>query len=227
MNIKSLPESERPIEKMMYSGASSLSNAELWALIIRTGTSEKSAVQLAEDVISYSNMEIGSLRMAEASELKAIDGIGNTKACAIVACLELAKRYNSSFDNIKKRRVDTVERAAEAIMADLKDEKREHVISMMLNAKCEIEAKSTISIGELTNSSMHPREVFSPAIKRGAAAIIIAHNHPSGDPTPSDQDISVTNRIAKAGEIIGIKLYDHIIVGAGNNVSMREMGFID
>ncbi|MBR0374428.1 MAG: DNA repair protein RadC [Mogibacterium sp.] len=227
MNIKSLPKRDRPMEKLIYGGASSLSSAELLALIIRTGTVDKSAVGLAEEVLSYVNREIGSLGRAEVGELTRIEGIGLAKACSIVASMELAKRYQSDVGYQSKLKLDNVSAAAEMIMRDLQYEKREHVVAILLDSKCQIEAKVTVSIGALDTSSIHPREVFSPAIRRGAAAIIIAHNHPSGDPSPSEEDIDVTYRIMHAGQMLGIEVIDHIIVGDGRYFSMREAGYFN
>lgn len=226
MKIKDMPENERPQEKMIYAGAPSLSTTELLALVIRTGTGDKSAVQLAEDVLSYSEKEIGTLGRAEVSELTEIEGIGKAKACSIVASLELARRIlNGGFGRSKFR----VREAADIfalLVDDLKFEKREHVIAVILNAKCEIEAKVTVSIGELSSASLHPREVFSPAIRRGGAAIIVAHNHPSGDPTPSKEDIQVTDRLVKSSKILGITLMDHLIIGSDSFTSLRAEGYI-
>lgn len=224
--IRDLPETERPKEKLMANGAEALSTSELIALIIRTGTRERSAVQLAEDVLSYSETEIGGLGRAEVKELTAIDGIGATKACAIVASLELARRLRTGVSQEHRTRIREASDVAEMLDEELRHEKREHVIALILNAKCEVEAKVTVSIGELCSASLHPREVFSPAVRRGAAAIIVAHNHPSGDPTPSEEDIAVTRRLVEASRIMGITLIDHIVIGRGTFTSLRAEGVI-
>lgn len=226
MHIKDMPVNERPQEKLLYGGVSSLSTAELVALIIRTGNGDKSAVQLAEDVLSYASSESGSLGRIDARELTNIDGIGVTKACSIIASIELAKRISHNDILNKKQSMLSTSEAAGILMEELRHEKREHLVAYLLNSKCEIEAKETISIGALSTTTIHPREVLSPAIRRGAAGIIIAHNHPSGDPTPSREDIEATMRIAEAAKIVGIKLLDHIIVGNSRYVSLKDEGII-
>ncbi len=226
MQIKNLPEKERPQEKLLYGGPGKLSNAELLALIIRTGTSEKSAVQLAEDVISYACEEIGDLGRADVKELTEIDGIGISKACSIVASIELAKRIISDSGHEKRKTIRDGTDVAELLMQEMLYEKREMLIELLLNVKGEVESKIIVSVGELAGTNVHPREVFSPAIRKGAAAVIIAHNHPSGDPTPSDDDILATRRLVEASRIIGIKLVDHVIVGNGTFTSLRAEGVI-
>lgn len=225
MQIKKMPESERPQEKMLYAGAGGLSNAELLALIIRTGTGNKSAVRLADDVISYANENIGGLGMAEVKELTEIEGIGEAKACSIVAALELSKRLISDRQGAVKVRIRDSQQVADMLMEEMMCEKREFFMTLNLNTKLQVESKSLISIGNIDSAPVHPREVFGPAIRRGAAAVVVAHNHPSGDPTPSRQDIDVTKRLLRASEILGIKLIDHVIVGNGCFTSMKAEGY--
>lgn len=226
MHIKDLPESERPQEKMLYGGAGSLSNSELLALVIRSGTGDKSAVQLAEEVISYTADNIGELGSAEVMELTKIRGIGEAKACSIVAAMELSRRLDHKRSSIVKNKVRDSREVAELLMHELMYEKRENFVAICLNAKLQVESKTVISIGDLSNAPVHPREVFAPAVRRGAAAVILAHNHPSGDPAPSDDDIAVTARLLEASEIMGIKLLDHIIIGHGRYYSFRSEGLL-
>ena len=225
MQIKEMPVSERPQEKLLYGGVKGLSNSELLALIIRTGSTDRSAIQLAEEVISYTSDNIGDLGMAEVRELTDINGIGEAKACSIVAAMELSKRLKSDRLAGSKQRLRDSRDVADMLMDELAGEKREVFMAINLNTKLQIESKSLISIGNLDSAPVHPREVFSPAVKRGAAAVIVAHNHPSGDPTPSSQDIEVTLRLKEASEIIGIKLLDHVIVGSGKFTSMKSEGY--
>lgn len=225
MQIKKMPESERPQEKMLYAGAGGLSNSELLALIIRTGTGDKSAIRLADEVISYANENIGDLGMAEVRELTGIDGIGEAKACSIVAAMELSRRLISGHQGSVKVRIRDSQQVAEMLMEEMMYEKREFFMTLNLNTKMQVESKSVISIGNLDSAPVHPREVFAPAIKRGAAAVVVAHNHPSGDPTPSMQDIDVTKRLIKASKILGIKLVDHVILGRGCFTSMKADGY--
>ena len=225
MQIKEMPVSERPQEKLLYGGVKGLSNSELLALIIRTGSTDRSAIQLAEEVISYTSDNIGDLGMAEVRELTDINGIGEAKACSIVAAMELSKRLKSDRLAGSKQRLRDSRDVADMLMDELAGEKREIFMAINLNTKLQIESKSLISIGNLDSAPVHPREVFAPAVKRGAAAVIVAHNHPSGDPTPSSQDIEVTVRLKEASEIIGIKLLDHVIVGNGRFTSMKSEGY--
>lgn len=227
MRIKDIPQEERPKEKLMYAGAESLSTSELLALIIRTGNSNKSAVQLAEDVLAYSAKELGSLREADVQELTEIDGIGSTKACSIVASLELARRLLARESDESRISMKNPESVANLLMEDMRELKQEHLVALLLNAKCEIESRITVSIGELTSTVVHPREVFRLAIRKGAAGIILAHNHPSGDPTPSQDDIQSTKRIMEVSKLVGIRLLDHLIIGDGRYISLRNEGYME
>lgn len=227
MRIKDIPQEERPKEKLMYAGAESLSTSELLALIIRTGNSSKSAVQLAEDVLAYSAKELGSLREADVQELTEIDGIGSTKACSIVASLELARRLLGRESDESRISMKNPESVANLLMEDMRGLKQEHLVALLLNAKCEIESRITVSIGELTSTVVHPREVFRPAIRKGVAGIILAHNHPSGDPTPSQDDIQSTKRIMEVSKLVGIRLLDHLIIGDGRYISLRNEGYME
>ena len=225
MQIKDMPESERPQEKLLYSGAGGLSNSELLALIIRTGTGDKSAVRLADEVISYANENTGGLSAAEVRELTEIDGIGNAKACSIVAAMELSKRLISGRQGAVRMRLRDSRQVADLLAEEMMHEKREFFMTLNLNTRMQVESKSVISIGNIDSAPVHPREVFGPAIRRGAAAVVVAHNHPSGDPTPSPQDIEVTKRLIRASEILGIRLVDHVIVGNGCFTSMKNEGY--
>lgn len=226
MQIKKMPENERPQERMMYRGAAGLSNSELLALILRTGTNDKSAIQLAEDVISFASVNSGGLGRVDAKELTAIDGIGTAKACSIVAALELSKRVMAGSVRDSARRLNSSDEVGALLMEEMVYERREVFMSILLNTKLQIESKMIVSIGNLDTAPVHPREVFGPAVRRSAAAVIVAHNHPSGDPTPSTEDIAVTARLEEASKIIGIKLLDHVIVGNGCFTSMRSQGYL-
>lgn len=227
MQIKEMPASERPQEKLIYAGAKVLSNSELLALILRTGSTDRSAIQLAEEVIKYTSDNIGDLGMAEVRELMDINGIGEAKACSIVAAMELSKRIKSDRIANSRHRLKDSREVADILMEELADEKKEYFLAINLNSKLQIESKSVVSIGSLDSAPVHPREVFAPAVRRGAAAVVVAHNHPSGDPSPSPQDIEVTKRLIEASGIIGIKLLDHVIVGNGSFISMKSEGYFD
>ena len=215
-----------PQEKLMYSGVSSLSDVELLALILRTGTADKKVLQLADEVMTYTDNLSQDICSVDARELLNVDGIGVSKACSIVASMELARRVMEP-SLISGKTITTAEDIAELYMNRMRGVKREHVQLFLLNTKCKIESEYTVSIGELNSADIHPREVYSVAIRRSAAAIIIAHNHPSGDPTPSNLDIAATKRLEAAGKIVGIKLLDHIIVGYDSYVSLRSEGVIE
>ena len=215
-----------PQEKLLYSGASSLSDVELLALILRTGTADKKVLQLADEVMTYTDELSQNICSIDARELLNIDGIGVSKACSIVASMELARRVREPR-LLAGKTITTAEDIAELYMERMRGAKREHVQLFMLNTKCKIESEYNVSIGELNSADIHPREVYSVAIRRSAAAIIIAHNHPSGDPTPSNLDIAATKRLEAAGKIVGIKLLDHIIVGYDSYVSLRSEGIIE
>lgn len=224
MRIVNMLVEDRPQEKLLYSGAESLSTQELLALLIRTGTKEQSAVQLAEELLAVAS-NCGGLGQIDVKELLEVDGIGTSKACSVIAAIELGKRVAASRTEARSIIRDSTD-AAQLLLAEFRDEKREHLVELMLNVKGEVEAKQIISIGELSATSVHPREVFAPAIRKSAAGIIVAHNHPSGDPTPSPEDIQATERLLEASKIIGIKLVDHLVLGYDSYVSLRAEGHI-
>ena len=215
-----------PQEKLLYFGAASLSDVELLALILRTGTPDKKVLQLADEVLTYTEELSQDICSIDARELLNIDGIGVSKACSIVASMELARRVREP-SLLSGKTITTAEDIAKLYMERMRGSKREHVQLFILNTKCKIESEYTVSIGELNSADIHPREVYSVAIRRSAAAIIIAHNHPSGDPTPSNLDIAATKRLEAAGKIVGIKLLDHIIAGYDSYVSLRSEGVIE
>ena len=226
MQIKDMPARERPQEKLMFAGPGTLSNAELLALVIRTGTSEKSAVQLAEEVIAYADTIAGGLSKADAKELTGIEGIGDAKACSVIAAVELSKRLISDRVMETSCRLTDSTDVADLLTKETMYEDREFFMAVYLNARMKVESKSIISIGSLDTTLVHPREVFSPAVRRGAAAVIVAHNHASGDPDPSEEDILLTERLLESSRILGIRLVDHVIIGSGRYVSLRDEGLI-
>ncbi len=225
MHIKEMPVSCRPQEKLMYAGAGALSDSELLALVIRTGTGDKSAVQLAEDVIAFASANTGGIERADPGELTEVHGIGTAKACSIVAALELSKRLISGRV-MENSRISDPGDIAKFLMQEMLHEKRELFMAVHLDTRLRIESKHIVSIGSLDSAPVHPREVFSQAVKRGAAAVIVAHNHPSGDPSPSPQDIAITKRLSEAAAIMGISLLDHIVIGNGKYISLRDEGYL-
>lgn len=225
MSIKMLPEEERPVEKVLRRGVNTLSNGELLALIIKTGTPSESAMGLSERIIKSMDGGIAGLMSITPQELMEIKGVGESKASALAAVGELAKRLNArSIDT--KYRIECAGDVAGFLMEELRYEKREHFCTLMLDSKGRVVSVENISVGGLTSTQVHPREVFSPAVKKNAATLILVHNHPSGDPTPSNEDIILTKRLKDAGKLIGIKILDHVIIGDGKYVSLVGEGFI-
>jgi len=219
--IKEMPRYERPREKMMKYGSRSLSNAELIAIILSTGTKDKTAIDLANNVICYSSEGIGFLSNCSIEELSNIKGIGLAKSSQIIAAIELGKRISLST-RVNNYRIKGPEDVSNLLMEEMRALKQEHFNILLLNTKNEVMSVENISIGSLNASIVHPREVFLRAIKRSSSSIILAHNHPSGDPEPSKEDILITKRLLEAGKIIGIQVLDHVIMGDNNYCSLKE-----
>ncbi len=225
IGIKQMPESERPREKMLSSGASSLSNAELLALVIGSGTKDDSAIALAMEVLSMADGAIRSLYNCQPEEFMKLKGIGRACACRLAASIEFGRRLAAAAPP-NRVKFEIPKDAAELFMEDMRHLQQERLRVALLNSKGELIAMDDVTVGGLYSSSASPREVFSKAVRKGAYAVILAHNHPSGDPTPSDDDINVTRQIAAAGDLLGIYLLDHIIIGDGRYISLKEIGII-
>ncbi len=219
MTIGDMTLEERPREKMILNGASSLSDAELLAILIRTGTKELNAIQLGQAIINKAD-NIRYLQDLTYEELKSINGIGQTKALQIKAALELAKRI-SSYKPLKYK-IKNPWDIYKYYMESLRYQYKEIFKVVLLNTKNEIITDVDISIGTLNSSLVHPREVFREAIRRSSKKIILLHNHPSGNCEPSKEDKNITNRLKDCGEIIGIEVIDHIIIGDGVYFSFKE-----
>ena len=225
MLIRSLPEDERPQEKALRNGVGALSDAELIALIIRTGRQNASSISLAEDILSICDEGLFSMGTFDTDDLLGIDGIGPGKACTLMAAVELGKRIAASRKP-EKYIADDPDSIADMFMEDLRYEKKEYFKSVLVNTRSEILSVDNVSVGELTRTLVHPREVFSRAVRKGAYGVIFVHNHPSGDPTPSEEDIITTARLVEGGDILGIKVLDHLIIGDGIYNSLRAMDII-
>ncbi|MFW6237727.1 MAG: RadC family protein [Halanaerobiales bacterium] len=222
--IKELPENERPREKLLKNGTENLSNAELIALIIRTGNRERTAVELAQDILNHFG-GLKSLVDLSVEEIQQIKGVGKAKAAEILAVVELYKRL--SVSNKESRVVvNGPQDAANLVQPELRYLKQEVFRLVLLDVKNQVISVPQISKGGLNSSIVHPREVFRRAIKRSSAAIILAHNHPSGIPDPSSEDIEITRNLIEAGQIVGIEVLDHIIIGNSNFISMKQEGYI-
>lgn len=219
--MKNIPEEERPVEKSISKGIESLSNSEILAVLLGSGTKEKSAIGLAEDIIASDVNGIAYLAEITPEELMKFQGVGEMKAARITAAIELGKRI-STRPKERKVWVNNPSIIADLFMEELRYEKKEHFKAVLLNIKGEIISKDEISVGALTQTLANPREAFKMAVKKSAAAVIFCHNHPSGDPTESDEDIALTKRLSAAGKILGIDVLDHIIIGDGVYQSLRK-----
>lgn len=225
VTIKKMPENERPREKLMRYGSKTLSNSELIAILIRTGSKKQSALELANILLSHHEKGIRFLANCTVEELSKIKGIGKSKACQIIAAVELGNRLSRSSLEIKKR-IKSPKDVTDIFINDMRFLEKEHFKVVFLNTKNEIITFETISIGSLNASIVHPREVFNRAIKKSSASIILLHNHPSGNPEPSKEDVNITKRLTEAGHIIGIEVLDHIIIGDGSYYSLKENSLI-
>ncbi len=224
VTIKDLPESERPRERMAALGAQALSNTELLAILLRTGTATESVLDVARRILT----QPGGLRfLGESSmaNLIAIPGIGMAKAAQIKAGLELGRRL-ALLDPEVRPVIRTPADVAALVMEEMRYLDREHFRVVGLNTKNQVIAVDQVSVGSLNASLVHPREVFKPMIARSAAAVVLLHNHPSGDPAPSREDIQITQRLAEAGRILGIEVLDHVVIGDNRHVSMKERGLL-
>jgi len=212
--IKKMHHSERPREKLIKYGVSKLSMQELLAIIIKTGSKKKNALSIAEEIIKKFN---SSLEKTSISKLKGISGIGDVKAIEIIASIEIGKRILNKTSLIIKNAKQIWE-----LSDNIRNKKKEHSMAIYLNAQNQMIEKEIISIGTVNETLAHPREVFEPAIKHNASAIILCHNHPSNDLNPSKSDIETTKILVKASKIIGIEILDHLIVTGDNYTSLKQ-----
>ncbi|QQZ10716.1 RadC family protein [Heyndrickxia vini] len=222
--IRDYPADERPRERLVKNGAKSLSNQELLAILLRTGTKEESVIQMANKLLN--NFEgLRLLKDASLEEIMAVKGIGYAKAVQILAAVEIGRRIgNLTYQD--RYVIRSPEDGANYVMNDMRFLSQEHFVCLYLNTKNQVLHQQTIFIGSLNASIVHPREVFKEAFRRSAASIICLHNHPSGDPAPSREDIEVTKRLVECGKLIGIDILDHIIIGDKKFVSLKEKGYL-
>lgn len=223
-NIQVIPEESRPRERMEDYGPKALADHELLAIILRTGTRNKNVVNLALDVLR----EVENLYMlghTSLQELMKIPGIGRIKGIEILAAIEFGRRI-SNASQVKEGTVMSSSWVGNYLVKDLSNLTQENVVALYLNTKNDIIKKETIFIGSLNSAVAHPREIFKGAVRYSAARIIIAHNHPSGNTEPSEADLSFTRRMVDAGELMGIEVLDHFIIGENNYLSLREQGLM-
>lgn len=225
MIIKEMPAEERPMEKMAEGGIKSLTNPELLAILIGSGTKNKSAVRLAEEILAIDREGIRYLAEVTTDELEKINGVKSVKAGRIVAAIELGQRVSKYYGR-NRNYITSTEDVVTTFMEQMRYLKKEYFNCLMLNSKGVIIAEENISIGDLSSSIVHPREAFLGAVRKSAAAVIFIHNHPSGDPEPSPEDIRTTKRLSEAGRILGIRVLDHVIIGDGVYSSFKEKGIL-
>lgn len=224
LTIKELPADERPREKMKERGAQALGNSELLAILLRTGTAAESALRLAENLLDREG-GLAGLGHATIEEVEQVRGIGEAKAVTLLAALELGRRL-ASLAPLDRTAVRSPDDIAALLLPRFRYESRESFVAVLLSTKNHVLKTSVISVGSLNASIVHPRELFREAINASAAAVIVAHNHPSGDPTPSPEDITLTRKLVEAGNILDIPVLDHVVLGDGKYVSFKEKGIL-
>ncbi|WP_304621415.1 DNA repair protein RadC [Rummeliibacillus sp. TYF-LIM-RU47] len=222
--IRDVHVDDRPRERLKRQGAESLSNQELIAILLRTGTKKESVLHLSNRILTHFE-QLHELKNATIEEITAIKGIGEAKAIQLLASIELGKRLHKQRTD-ERYTIRSPKDAANYLMPDMTSLLQENFVTLFLNVKNQIIHQQTIFIGSLNASIVHPREVFREAVKRSAASIICAHNHPSGNPAPSPEDIDVTKRLQEAGLIMGIELLDHVIIGDHQFISLKEKGYM-
>ncbi len=216
MKIKDLPKIDRPREKLEKYGPERLSNSELLAILLRTGSEGINVIELANKILKKFSGD--GLAKANIKELKNTFGLGSAKACEIIACFELGRRLLQN----KQSALLLSPRDVWEQLKDIRDNKKEHFVIFFLDTRNQEINREVISVGSLNANLVHPREVFEPAIRHLAAQIIVAHNHPAGDPAPSQDDLDITKQLVEAGKLLGIEITDHIIVSQAGFFSFRE-----
>ena len=224
--VRDLPPEERPREKLLSQGPRALSNAELLAILLRSGTKKKSVLRIAEEILAHIKEQgLSAMVHISAVELAKIDGVGKVKAATLQAAVELGRRLSMQSAG-KIQVIHGPEDVAQFALPRFRFEQKEHFAVMLLNTKNHIIGMPEVSVGSLSASVVPPREVFRAAIDYAAAAMILLHNHPSGDPTPSREDIAVTDRLVKAGKVMDIPVLDHVVLGRETFTSFKEKGLI-
>ncbi|MEJ2495017.1 MAG: DNA repair protein RadC [Ignavibacteriaceae bacterium] len=219
--VKELPLDDRPREKLVLRGPQNLTDAELLAILLRTGTKGKSVLSISQEIIKKeANLSVLASKSLES--LMNIPGIGKDKAATLLAAFELSRRIQSQSKLFSNKKITSPRDVAEIFIPLLRDEVKEKFIVVCLNTANRIIKQEIISIGNLNSSVVHPREIFKVAIDTSAANIILIHNHPSGNPDPSNEDITITKKIVESGKIMDIPVFDHIIVAGSTYTSFVE-----
>lgn len=218
--IKDLPKVERPREKLIQYGPEKLSNSELLAILLHSGKKGENIIELANKILKRFGKD--KLPYLTFNDLKDYSGLGPAKACQIIACFELGKRLLKD----KKAEIYLTPKDIWEELKDLRNHKKEHFVIFYLDSRNQEIKREVISVGSLNANLVHPREVFEPAVRHLAAQIILAHNHPSGDPEPSEDDLEITKRLVEAGKILGIGVIDHIIIVKTGFISFKEKNLI-
>uniref|UniRef100_A0A7C6AA22 JAB domain-containing protein n=1 Tax=candidate division WOR-3 bacterium TaxID=2052148 RepID=A0A7C6AA22_UNCW3 len=219
--VLDLPKGERPRERLLRLGPEVLSSQEILSVILGRGTRGKSVMNIAQELLSkFGNLK--AIAGASVEELCQIDGIGPAKACQIKAALELGKRVEGQPEDETKIEIKTTQDVLKVVRPRLKDKKREYFLLLLLDSRNQLIRPVDISIGSLDATVVHPREVFKEAISASAASVICVHNHPSGNPEPSEDDLNLTKRLVQAGKLLGIEVLDHIIIGWQGYYSLKS-----
>lgn len=225
IKINDIPKNERPMEKLIKYGADDLSNAELLAILLRSGTRGENIISLSTRLLSEVGGLDGLLHI-NMEDVKKLKGIKDVKACQIIAMMELFKRFRTLKSQSNDFKISSPKDISALLINEMNNLNQEVLKLILLNTKNVVIGVKDVFKGGLNSSIVHPREIFREAVQRGSANIIICHNHPSGDPTPSKEDINITLRIKQCGDLMGIKLLDHIIIGNNSYISLKEKGII-
>lgn len=227
MKIEDFPVEERPYEKFIKYGEKALSVSELLAILLRSGTKQLSCVELARKLVLDHNKQEKILKLYDYTyeSLTALNGIGPVKAIQILALLELSQRISKATYQHTMKWTNPQD-VAGYFMEEMRHKKKEQFFVIYLDTKCKCISYESVSEGSLNASIVHPREVYKGAICKSANSIIVLHNHPSGEPTPSQEDLQITNKLKDTGNIVGIRLLDHIIIGDGCFISLKEQGYL-
>lgn len=211
LKIRELPQEDKPREKLLARGAEALTNAELIAILLRTGYQGKNVVEVARELLAHYKT-LGELSRCSVKEISRIKGIKGVKAIELVAAFKLGHRI--AEERVLQEKIDTPELVYDLLGAEMRALRKESLRVLLLDTRYHLIGREEVSRGSMSESIAHPREVFRPAIVASAYAVIVAHNHPSGDPSPSQADHGLTRRLAEAAELLQIKLLDHVIIGA-------------